>query len=75
MSRGFTWAGAASLLISLWEIPEQESLLQMYGFHDFWLRQGLSKARALQQAQIEHSRLYPDQPGLWAGFVLYGEAE
>jgi len=74
LSRGFLWAGAASLLLSLWEIPEQESLIQMYGFHDFWLRQGLSKARALQKAQIEQSRLYPDQPGLWAGFVLYGEA-
>lgn len=75
LSRGFTWAGASSLILSLWQIPEEESGIQMYGFHEFWLRQGLSKARALQQAQVDHSRLYPEQPGLWAGFVLYGEAE
>jgi CHAT domain-containing protein len=75
LSRGFIWAGATSLILSLWEIPEDESFIQMYGFHDFWLRQGLPKARALQQAQVEYSRLYPDQPGLWAGLVLYGEAD
>ncbi len=75
LSRGFIWAGATSLILSLWEIPEDESFIQMYGFHDFWLRQGLSKARALQQAQVEYSRLYPDQPGLWAGLILYGEAD
>jgi|GEM_PF-2337148 len=75
LSRGFTWAGASSLLLSLWEIPDTESLIQMEGFHQFWLRQGFPKARALQKAQIEYSRLYPDQPGLWAAFVLYGEAE
>ncbi len=75
LSRGFTWAGASSLLLSLWEIPEAESLVQMEWFHKFWLRQGLPKARALQKAQVEYSRLYPDQPGLWAAFVLYGEAE
>lgn len=75
LSRGFIWAGATSLILSLWEIPEDDSFIQMYGFHDFWLRQGLPKARALQQAQVEYSRLYPDQPGLWAGLVLYGEAD
>ena len=75
LSRGFTWAGASSLLLSLWEIPDAESLVQMEGFHQFWLRQGFSKARALQKAQVEYNSVYPDQPGLWAGFVLYGEAE
>lgn len=48
------------MLLSLWEIPDAESLVQMEGFHQFWLRQGFPKARALQKAQVEYSGLYLD---------------
>lgn len=75
LSRAFTWAGAPSLMLSLWKIPEMISLQQMYGFHLLWKTRGYSKAEALRRAQVEQMTLYSDQPGLWAGFVLFGEAE
>jgi CHAT domain-containing protein len=73
LSRAFTWAGAPSLMLSLWEIPEFDSLQQMAGFHQLWRKEGRSKAQALRLAQLGQMALYPDQPGVWAAFVLYGE--
>jgi CHAT domain-containing protein len=72
LSRGFAWAGASSLLLALWEIPETDTLTLIELFHEAWLHDRTSKARALQRAQAAYSRLYPAQPGLWAGLVLYG---
>lgn len=73
LSRAFIYAGASSLLMSLWQIPEKESVWQLDLFHQYWREDGLSKARALWETQRNFYENYPERPDLWAGFVLLGE--
>ena len=72
-SRAFTYAGAPSLMISLWEITVRETLRQLERFHRFYRRDGMSKVQALQQAQIKALTERPYQPNIWAGLALFGE--
>jgi CHAT domain-containing protein len=72
-NRAFTWAGAASLLMSLWEIPPNETMLQLGNFYQNLYQDPSSKARALQAAQIQMIKVLPDQPNLWAGLILFDE--
>jgi CHAT domain-containing protein len=72
-NRAFTWAGAASLLMTLWEVPPEETELQLDRFQHYLQAQPHAKARALQAAQIEMIKNYPEQPNLWAAALLFGE--
>jgi len=75
LGRAFIWAGTATLLISLWQVPELQSLDLMYEFHLNWISEGESKACALRRAQLKQIELRNnrDRPDLWAGFILFGE--
>lgn len=72
-SRAFLWAGASSLLMTLWPVGQEQSLGQMYEFHEAWRTPSQSKAAALRQMQLAEYRAYPDQPNRWASYVLYGD--
>ena len=65
-------AGARSALASLWSINDESTALLIEEFYR-GLKQGLSKAKALQQAQ---AKLIADvrfrHPGYWAPFLLIG---
>jgi CHAT domain-containing protein len=75
LGRAFLSAGTASLLLSLWSISERETMQQLYLFHDAWRNSEVSKALALQRVQIERIHTYQrEQPDVWAGLVLMGEA-
>jgi len=52
LSRAFTWAGASSLIISLLDAPEEQSLQQIYEFNENWLRKGESKIQALRKVNV-----------------------
>jgi CHAT domain-containing protein len=70
-------AGAQSLLMSLWEVPDVATYRLMQGFYrNLWERK-LSKAEALKRAQAEvrddPSGRFKDQIH-WAGWQLAGEA-
>jgi CHAT domain-containing protein/tetratricopeptide (TPR) repeat protein len=74
LTRGFMYAGAARVLASLWSVEDRATAELMESFYRGMLRQGLSPAAALRQAQLEMAR----QPGrkspyYWAGFSLQGE--
>jgi|GEM_PF-988998 len=78
LSRAFSYAGASSVLPSLWKVDDKSTatLMQRYYHH---LRKGESKVRALNLARkdyldrTEEDAL--DHPYYWAGFVLYGDEE
>lgn len=74
LNRAFTWAGARSLLLTLWAVPESQTLALLYEFHENWIRKRRSKAHAIRKAQIALMKQYRDQPNVWSGFVLYGES-
>jgi CHAT domain-containing protein len=70
LMRGFLYAGARSLLVSLWNVNDVSTSELMDRFYGNW-RQGGSKAAALQQAMIETRDEHPN-PFHWAPFQLVG---
>jgi CHAT domain-containing protein/tetratricopeptide (TPR) repeat protein len=74
LTRGFMYAGAARVVVSLWPINDEATAQFMSKFYQGMLKQGLRPAAALRAAQIAmwKSRLW-DAPYYWAGFVMQGE--
>ena len=68
MGRAFRTAGAKAVLMSLWEIPETESLVMIEEFYASWLRHG-DMDEALRTAQGKIRGRYAD-PWYWASFIL-----
>lgn len=78
LTRAFLYAGAPSLIVSLWNVNKSSSRRLLDYFYRFWLsiNNPLPKWQALQQAQIKILR-DPDprysHPYHWAAFVLIGD--
>ena len=79
LGRGFLYAGAASLLPTLWKVDDASSAELMEMFYQALLR-GYSKAAALAQAQrafLARARTsvrpYRVHPYFWAAFHLIGD--
>jgi CHAT domain-containing protein len=70
MGRAFQTAGAASVLISLWNIAEMPSVELTENFLKF-IHEGKSKLEALRSARRETRKNY-DHPFFWAAFILVG---
>lgn len=73
LTRAFQYAGARSVLASLWGVPDAATSLLMPRFYRA-LRAGRSKDDALRAAQIEQigERRYA-HPFFWAAFQLAGD--
>jgi CHAT domain-containing protein len=64
-------AGARSAVATLWLVADDAAAVLMQAFYQHLKRPGVSKARALQQAQVSllTNPRYAD-PFLWAPFLL-----
>ena len=73
LTRGFLYAGARNLLVSLWKVNDWSTADLMLGFYSRIL-QGNSKAAALRQAKLQLMQDRPDyaKPYYWAPFILIG---
>jgi CHAT domain-containing protein len=71
LTRAFIYAGTPSVIASLWTVDDESTSYLMKAFYSH-LKDGMSKAEALQAAQSETRKLYP-HPYYWAGFVLTGD--
>jgi CHAT domain-containing protein len=71
LSRAVLAAGAASVVVSLREIPDSETALLMHVFYEHYLRTG-DKADALRRAMRKVRAKAPD-PLYWAYFTIIGE--
>jgi CHAT domain-containing protein len=73
LTRAFFFAGAPSVLSSLWSVDDKATEVLMTSFYKHWLEEGMSKAQALQAAQAE-VRANPRwaSPFFWAAFTLNG---
>ena len=69
--RGFLYAGARSLLLSLWPISDESTASLMGHFYRYWF-EGATKAVALQRAAIRIREDFP-HPFFWAPFMLVGK--
>jgi len=71
ISRAFMYAGAPSVVATLWSISDDSSVMFMKEFHRH-LREGKSKAESLREAQLTVKQNYPS-PAHWAPFILIGD--
>lgn len=72
LSRSLLGAGASSVVVSLWLVPDNPTSLLMTEFYR-QMQQNPDKAQALRQAMLKTMQQYPD-PSQWAAFTLIGEA-
>ncbi len=69
--RGLLFAGAQSLLLTLWDVHDHSTAEFMSSFY-MHLRDGHDKAAALQASMRELRAIHP-HPYYWAPFVLIGK--
>ena len=74
LTRGFMYAGAPRVVVSLWKVKDTPTAELMGKFYEGMLRQKLRPAAALRAAQLA---MWQDPrwraPYYWAAFVLQGE--
>lgn len=68
-TRGLLYAGADSIVSSLWKVDDQSTRDLMVAFYSNL--GGMDKAEALRQAQLTVRRAHP-HPYFWAAFMLTG---
>lgn len=74
LTRGFTYAGAARVVASLWKVDDEATRDLMEEFYKQMFINKLKPAAALRKAQINLSHQSQwRSPYYWAGFVLQGE--
>ena len=76
LRRALEEAGAESVLMSMWSVPDKETQELMSLFYEKWLG-GMDKHEALRAAQQEmrervRTRYKQDLPFYWGAFVLVG---
>lgn len=74
LTRGFIYAGASSVVASLWKVDDEATAELMKRFYTNMLQQGMRPPEALRAAQ-NSIRQEPEwrAPYYWAAFTLQGE--
>ena len=70
LRRAFVLAGAKTLVMSLWKVPDKQTQELMVEFYHRLLA-GQSRADALREAQLALKARYPE-PWYWGGFICQG---
>jgi CHAT domain-containing protein len=78
LRRTFTQAGAKSLVMSMWSVPDRETKELMIQFYKNILPEKMNRCQALRQAalmemQIVKERYGHTNPLYWGAFVFMGE--
>lgn len=73
LTRAFFFAGTPTVVASLWSVDDEATAMLMERFYTH-MKEGLGKAEALRQAQLDVRTKYPN-PYYWAGFVLSGDGK
>ncbi|WP_109434200.1 tetratricopeptide repeat protein [Aquimarina sp. AU119] len=76
LGSAFQYAGTKSLLLTRWEVSDQTTPQVMKYFYTN-LKQGMNKAKALQQAKLQYlatADINRTQPFYWGAFYLVGDA-
>lgn len=75
LARGFSYAGASSILTTLWSVNDASTKELMHGFYTY-LKTGLTKDAALRQAKLDYLASHTNDeahPFYWAGFIPIGD--
>ncbi|MEG3957926.1 CHAT domain-containing tetratricopeptide repeat protein [Microcoleus sp. herbarium2] len=74
LTRGFMYAGAKRVVVSLWSVDDEGTAALMSSFYQKMLQKGLTPAAALRAAQLEMWKQEKwKSPYYWAAFTLQGE--
>lgn len=74
LTRGFMYAGASSVVASLWKVDDDATAALMKHFYSGMFQDGLSPAAALRKAQLEMAKQKRWQsPYYWSGFIIQGQ--
>lgn len=76
----FRQAGAKKVLMTHWKISDLTSSVLMPRFYEGFLKNGLAKSEALQQAKLSLLNSSPNNshhkhPAHWAAYTLYGQPD
>jgi CHAT domain-containing protein len=71
LRRAFILAGAKTLVMSLWKVPDQQTQVLLVDFYERILT-GMPRAEALRQAQLAMKAIYPN-PLYWGAFICQGD--
>ncbi|MFW6371146.1 MAG: CHAT domain-containing protein, partial [Bacteroidota bacterium] len=77
LSRAFRYAGAASVVYTLWPVSDKSSAEVMHYFYRF-LDKGMSRDEAMQQAKLTYLETSDPallHPAFWAGYTVNGNVE
>ena len=69
LQRAFRMAGVKFMIVSLWDVPDQQTQELMRLFYQNWLEHKESLRDAFNHAQ-QRLREKEPSPEMWAGFVL-----
>jgi hypothetical protein len=72
LTRGFMYAGASTVVASLWKVDDDATADLMKRFYSNMLERGMTPAQALRAAQ-NSVRREGRSPYYWAAFTLQGE--
>jgi CHAT domain-containing protein len=70
LRRSFVLAGARTLVMSLWKVPDKQTTELMVDFYS-QMSNGQSRANALRKAQLRIKKQYPN-PLYWGAFICQG---
>jgi CHAT domain-containing protein len=78
LRRAFVQAGTKSLVMSMWEVPDQETQELMVQFYQN-IAAGMNRNQALRQAALKQMKIAEKRHGhshpfFWGAFVFLGEA-
>jgi CHAT domain-containing protein len=69
LKRGFKLAGVEQMIVSLWSVPDRETMELMTLFYSD-LTKSLNPITSFEKAQRDMRKKYPQEPNKWAGFIL-----
>lgn len=77
LRQAFTQAGAKSLVMSMWKVPDKETQELMMAFYKN-LKAGTDRCQALRQAALYQKKVVKERyghahPFFWGGFIFSGE--
>ena len=74
LTRAFMYAGANSVVASLWKVDDEATAELMRNFYRFMLKEDLAPAAALRKAQVAIAQQKRWQsPYYWAAFTIQGQ--
>lgn len=76
LARGFSYAGAKSIITTLWSVNDASSKELMEGFYAY-IKEGRTKDEALRQAKLDFIEKHVNEahPFFWAPFIAIGDME